>query len=98
MISDSRYMISASLDKTIRIWNIEERRLEAVLGGHTDEVTSLVITSDRKFIVSNGSDNTVRLWNVQGRKQEAAFTDLDAALKWNSKYPDIAEIVNNLYS
>ena len=36
--SDNKYLISSSLDKTIRIWNLLEKRQEAVLKGHTSYI------------------------------------------------------------
>ena len=36
--SDNKYIISGSDDKTIRIWNLLEKRQEIVLEGHNDTV------------------------------------------------------------
>ena len=52
MTSDNKYIISGSHDKTIRIWNLLEKRQETVLEGHTSSVTSIAITSDNKYIIS----------------------------------------------
>ena len=57
-------MVSGSDDKTVRVWNLLEKRQEAVLEGHTSEVSSVAITSDNRFVVSGSSDKTVRVWNL----------------------------------
>ena len=52
------------MDKTVRIWNLQDKIQEAVLKGHTECVTSVAITSNDKYIVSGGGDNTVRIWKT----------------------------------
>ena len=52
--SDNKYIVSGGMDKTVRIWNLQDKTQEAVLQGHTDSVKSVAITSDNKYIVSGG--------------------------------------------
>ena len=67
--SDSQYIISASEDKTIRIWNFQSKKQVAILKGHTDAVESLAISSDNNFVVSGSRDTTVRIWDLQYKIQ-----------------------------
>ena len=68
--SDSKFIITASSDSTIRIWDLEGSRQVAVLKGHTKAITCLIITSDDKFIVSGSMDTTIRIWNLPERTQQ----------------------------
>ena len=34
--SDNKYIVSGGDDKTVRIWNLQDKTQEAVLQGHTD--------------------------------------------------------------
>ena len=68
--SDNKYIVSGSWDKTIRIWNLLEKRQETVLQGHTDSVWTVAVTSDNKYIVSGSRDKTIRIWNLLEKKQE----------------------------
>ena len=68
--SDSKYIVSGGWDKTVRIWNLQDKTQEAVLQGHTGYVWSVAITSDSKYIISGGDDHTVRRWNLQNREQD----------------------------
>ena len=60
--SDNKYIISGSHDKTIRIWNLLQKRQETVFRGHTDSVNSVVVTSNNKYINSGSDDSTIRIW------------------------------------
>lgn len=57
-------MISYSEDKTIRIWNKEEKCLKYVLEGHKLYINDIKITYDKKFIISGSSDCTIRIWSL----------------------------------
>jgi len=48
----------------VRAWNLQDKRQEAVLEGHTNSVNSVAIISDNEFIVSGSFDKTVRVWNL----------------------------------
>ncbi|KAG6979752.1 Vegetative incompatibility protein HET-E-1 [Fusarium oxysporum f. sp. conglutinans] len=62
---DSTNLASASIDKTIRIWNAETGDCEQVLEGHSDLVTSVVFSHDSKKLASASYDETVRMWNAE---------------------------------
>ena len=49
--SDNKYIVSGGDDKTVRLWNLQDKTQEVVLQGHTDPVNSVAITSDNKYIV-----------------------------------------------
>src|SRR5262249_2510513 len=64
---------SASLDRTIRLWDLANRRLGGVLSGHTDEVNSIAFSPSPASsfrVLSASSDRTARLWNWNLRSQE----------------------------
>ena len=67
-----RYNESTS-DNTVKIWNIQERREEYALTGHTEPVISVAVSADGRFIVSGSEDTTVKLWNIKDRKEEYTF-------------------------
>ena len=68
--SDSKFIISGSCDKSIRMWSLFDRKQEATLLGHTDFVLSVGVSSDNKFVVSGSADKTIRLWNLFDKQQE----------------------------
>ncbi len=66
---DGKSVVSASADKTIRIWNVENGMQIGLLVGHTDYVTSASFSPDGKRIVSSSYDMTIRIWDVETGKQ-----------------------------
>ncbi|OMJ64997.1 hypothetical protein SteCoe_39974 [Stentor coeruleus] len=65
--NDEKFCVT-SFKSEIQVWNLLEKRQEAVLEGHTSGVSSVAITSDNRLVVSGSglrdfSDGTVRVWN-----------------------------------
>jgi WD40 repeat protein len=56
---DNKYLISASNDKTIKIWNIRNRKCLKTIE-ENDYVQSIVISSDNKSIFYVTSDNEIK--------------------------------------
>ena len=63
--SDSRYLASGSRDRTIRIWDMDQRREVHLLKGHEDDIYAVAFSPDGKWVVSGSDDHTLRLWSVQ---------------------------------
>lgn len=49
----------------ITIWSVEDGAKQAVLKGHTQEITSLRFSEDGSRLVSGSSDGTVRFWGIK---------------------------------
>ncbi|MGK7924706.1 MAG: protein kinase [Spirulina sp.] len=62
---DSRFLISASADKTIKVWELETGKLLNTLTGHTSFVNALAMTFDGNFIIGASADKTIRIWDLE---------------------------------
>ncbi|MBQ2787165.1 MAG: PD40 domain-containing protein [Bacteroidaceae bacterium] len=61
---DGKRIVSGSIDKTIRIWDVATgKQIGEPLIGHTYTVLSVAFSPDGKRIVSGSSDNTIRIWD-----------------------------------
>lgn len=64
--SDGAYALSASWDKTLRLWELATGVTTRRFVGHTNDVLSVSFSADNRQIVSGSRDRTIKLWNTLG--------------------------------
>ena len=72
--SDGAYALSASWDKTLRLWELSTGATTRRFVGHTNDVLSVSFSADNRQIVSGSRDRTIKLWNTLG---DCKFTITD---------------------
>jgi WD40 repeat protein len=73
------FFLSASRDRTIKLWNYNQYEPMRVFEGHLRDVTGVALTEDEKTIVSASYDGKVGIWNIDGPHINA-FLDVSEAL------------------
>jgi len=69
---NGQYLAAGAEDKTVKVWNIEEKRLYHVFVGHELDIYSLDFSRDGNFIVSGSGDRKTKIWDLE--KKECLFT------------------------
>ncbi|KAL4965219.1 WD40 repeat-like protein [Aspergillus stella-maris] len=64
--SDGAYALSASWDKSLRLWELSSGQTTRTFVGHTNDVLSVSFSADNRQIVSGSRDRTIKLWNTLG--------------------------------
>lgn len=64
--SDGQFALSASWDKSLRLWDIATGKTTRRFVGHTNDVLSVCFSPDNRQIVSSSRDKTIKLWNTLG--------------------------------
>jgi WD40 repeat protein len=68
-MNDGRQLVTASWDKTLRIWDVQNGTLVGEpFEGHQSSVYSVAVSPDDKRIASGGMDETVIIWDVNSRQ------------------------------
>lgn len=63
---DGRFLVSASSDKTARIWDLSSpQALPAVLVGHDSSLRAVAISTESGRIATAAADRNVRLWDTK---------------------------------
>eukprot|EP00048_Salpingoeca_helianthica_P014189 m.219125 g.219125 ORF g.219125 m.219125 type:complete len:1720 (+) comp15609_c0_seq4:59-5218(+) len=63
--ADGKCVVSASHDKTVRIWSLETGDCLCTLEDHEFPVSSVCVTEDGKYVVSGSYDSKLRVWSLR---------------------------------
>jgi WD40 repeat protein len=78
---DGDWVVTASADKTARVWRADGQGEPVVLRGHEDAVTSAAFSPDGEWVVTASLDKTARIWPVGvASLQGLLHTTLNACL------------------
>lgn len=58
-------VFTAGVDPDIKIWDLRTKKVVYELEGHTELVSSLVVSPDSCSLLSFSHDNTVRTWDIK---------------------------------
>ncbi len=83
---DGNILATGGVDRTLRLWNLEDRTPAKTLTGHTHSINCIAYSLQGVHIASAGSDGAVRIWDAvigfplqmlkddEGRATAAAFS------------------------
>lgn len=61
---DGQLLLTSSDDKTLKIWQVADRRFQLSIPAHTNWIRSAQFSPDARIIVSGSDDRTVKLWDL----------------------------------
>lgn len=71
---DGKKVISASLDYTAKVWDINTGKNLLTFTDHIDSVTAVALTPDGEKVISGSDDNTVNVWDINTGENLLTFT------------------------
>ncbi|MBN9500910.1 MAG: hypothetical protein BGO01_11190 [Armatimonadetes bacterium 55-13] len=72
---------SGSADLTVRLWDLDSKKLLVSLEGHGGEVGAVAFSPDGKLLASGERYNKVKIWDVAARKELQTYTDIEAPVQ-----------------
>ncbi|KAH7916869.1 WD40 repeat-like protein [Leucogyrophana mollusca] len=93
---DGRLLITASDDKSIRVWDSTTGiQVGKPMLGHESDVVCISISADGRRIASGGYDNTVRVWDLETRLQVGDSFHADYGVESVAFSPDGRYVIGN---
>jgi WD40 repeat protein len=74
---DGQRIVTASTDKTARLWDARSGQPLATLSGHEDAVYAAQFSPDGQRIVTASTDKTARLWDARSGQELATLSGHD---------------------
>ena len=71
---DQNCLVSASKDKTLRVWNLQNYKCTQTLQGHEDWVRAISLNNRGDKVISGSDDWTVKMWDVSSGKCDFTMT------------------------
>mmetsp|Transcript_3273 Transcript_3273/g.6746 ORF Transcript_3273/g.6746 Transcript_3273/m.6746 type:complete len:477 (+) Transcript_3273:1352-2782(+) len=65
---DGHYIVSASFDKSLRLWDGFTGSFLSTFRGHVGPVYQVSWSPDSRLLISGSKDSTLKVWNIKNRK------------------------------
>lgn len=69
MSSDTKYIVSCSDDRSIKLWDFKSGKLLSTAWGHTARIWNLKFYANEKAVISVSEDLTSRTWTITDEEQ-----------------------------
>ncbi|KAI6229454.1 putative WD repeat-containing protein [Aphelenchoides besseyi] len=68
------FLVTGSVDQSLKVWRLETGFLTQVLVGHEDVVSCCCMSEDGKTVASGGRDKLVIIWDAETGQSKLQFT------------------------
>ena len=72
--TDGTRIVTASDDRSVRVWNVADGKVLHILSGHTDWIMSLAVRADGRYAASASYDQTIRVWDLDRGVEAKQFS------------------------
>lgn len=90
---DGKRIVTASGDKTARVWDAASGELLKTLAGHTERVSSAVYSAEGTQILTASADKTARIWDARTGKTVLTIEGGEEAVDSADFSPDGTRVI-----
>lgn len=90
---DGRYIVSGSVDLTLRIWDSSGGKELGIFRGHEAPITCVQYSPNGFSLVSGSEDKSVRIWDVRSTKEILSWKEFDGKIESVDFSSDGKEVV-----
>ncbi|NJO14360.1 MAG: TIR domain-containing protein [Thioploca sp.] len=94
---DGTLILTASDDKTARLWQTESGKLLQTLIGHQAKIEQAAFSPDGQWVITVSSDKTARLWPVKSGQLLHTFTGRAGTIYYADFSPDSRLLVTTTW-
>lgn len=94
---DGRRAISASGDRTLKVWNLATGAAERTLIGHDDWVEAVAVTPDGQRVISASRNGILKVWNLATGIAEHTLTEHSDSGRVVAVTPDGRRVISAAY-
>lgn len=91
---DGKTLATGSMDKTIKLWDVQTGALKQTITGHSNGVHALAFSPDGKTLASGSDDKTIKLWDAQTGALRQTLTENSSAVHTIGFSPDGATLAS----
>jgi WD40 repeat protein len=70
-------VISASSDRTLKLWHPHKSNSAVTIGHHTDYIKTLAYAPGPCWVASGGFDKKISIWDINECRPSSAITSID---------------------
>lgn len=70
---DDNIIATGSVDRRVKIWNVQKKSVQRFLVGHTSYVNTLLLLKEKKKLISGDGDGLIIVWKLQEHKNKYQY-------------------------
>lgn len=86
--ANGRMLLTASDDKTLKVWALPSQRFMVTLSGHMNWVRTAQFSPDCRLAASGGDDKTMRIWDIQSKRLLRLYDEHSGVINSVAFHPD----------
>jgi WD40 repeat protein len=71
--ADGKTLVSGSMDRTIKLWDLTTGKERATLKGHASSILSMALAADGKTLAAASHDGVIKVWDLATGKERFTF-------------------------